>query len=236
MLIGKNFEKIQIQLGGLTITEPNIFLTDMLMAAVSGYFAYKMYSKKYENDFFKNWYYFFLIFGISSFLGGISHALFNYLKIWGKIPSLVTGIMAILYIERAMIYHVPDEQKRKRYLLLANSKFWLILMIIAVIIATLPMDEKPQLSFLPVAFDTILGLILSTGFLGYKHTKNVNREFRFFYIGVLIMIPSAFVFLLKINLHPWFDKNDLSHLLLITGCIFFYLGTSKLHKEDLATV
>jgi hypothetical protein len=41
------------------------------------------------------------------------------------------------------------------------------------------------------------------------------------------MVPSAIIFLAKINPHPWFDKNDLSHVLLTIGIIYFYKGVQK---------
>jgi hypothetical protein len=48
---------------------------------------------------------------------------------------------------------------------------------------------------------------------------------------VLAMLPAAFVFLMKINLHPWMDKNDVSHILLSIGNVFFYVGIIKVTPE-----
>ena len=42
------------------------------------------------------------------------------------------------------------------------------------------------------------------------------------------MLPSFFIFLLKINPIQWFDKNDLSHIIIIAGNCFFYLGLQRL--------
>ena len=44
------------------------------------------------------------------------------------------------------------------------------------------------------------------------------------YMGVLVCIPSVFIFLLKLNPHKWLNKDDLSHLLMLLCLIFFYLG------------
>jgi hypothetical protein len=41
------------------------------------------------------------------------------------------------------------------------------------------------------------------------------------------MLPSAVFFFFKINLHPWFDKNDFSHVLFAIGISFFYRGIVK---------
>jgi hypothetical protein len=35
----------------------------------------------------------------------------------------------------------------------------------------------------------------------------------------------VFFYLLKINPINWFDKNDVSHLFITIGIIYFYIGT-----------
>jgi hypothetical protein len=44
------------------------------------------------------------------------------------------------------------------------------------------------------------------------------------------MLPASAIFLMKINLHQWFDKNDLSHVLMSAGIIYFYIGIAKISK------
>ena len=36
------------------------------------------------------------------------------------------------------------------------------------------------------------------------------------------MLPSGIFVAFKINLHPWFDKNDFGHLILVFSMLFFY--------------
>jgi predicted membrane channel-forming protein YqfA (hemolysin III family) len=43
-------------------------------------------------------------------------------------------------------------------------------------------------------------------------------------IGVVVLLPSAFVFLLKLNIHRWLNKDDLSHLFMLGAIICFYLA------------
>ncbi|MFM7664103.1 MAG: DUF6962 family protein [Bacteroidota bacterium] len=33
---------------------------------------------------------------------------------------------------------------------------------------------------------------------------------------------------IKFNLYPWFDRNDLSHVLLIIGVSIYFVGVKKL--------
>ena len=46
------------------------------------------------------------------------------------------------------------------------------------------------------------------------------------------MLPSAFVFLFKLNLHKWLNKDDLSHLLILTGIIFFYSTLQRWGRKN----
>jgi hypothetical protein len=94
-----------------------------------------------------------------------------------------------------------------------------------------PIKEKPQIAFLPIALNTIFGVIISAGILSYQFSKK-EQAFKTIFLGVIIMLPSAFVFLLKINIHPWFDKNDLSHTLLTIGIVFFYFGVEKVKNKS----
>lgn len=227
MLIGKDFDKIQIDIFGLTITEPNGFLTDALMAVVSLILAYLVYRKKLSTPFLKYWFLFFLIYGISAFSGGLGHAFYLYWGVAGKFFNWITGIYAIYILELAMIKLVQPIEKRKLYEKLSLYKVILVLIVFTYVCFTQPISINPSLAFLPIAFNTIFGVILTIGFLGYRFSKMYDINYKYFYYGVLIMIPSAAIFLGKINPHPWFDKNDLSHILLTIGIVYFYLGIKK---------
>lgn len=43
-------------------------------------------------------------------------------------------------------------------------------------------------------------------------------------IGFLVMLPSAAVFLLKLDLHLWMNREDVSHVLIASGLFFFVLN------------
>src|SRR5574343_52574 len=174
MLFGKDFEKISITIGNYHILEPNVFITDAIMAGVSLLLSFYIVKMRSKTEFSHYWFLFFFVYGISSFVGGLGHALFYYFGVPGKFFTWITGILSIYFIERA-----------------------------------------------------IIGVILSAGILGYRFSKSIHIDFKYFYYGVLIMVPSAVIFLAKINPHPWFDKNDLSHVLLTIGIIYFYIGIEK---------
>jgi hypothetical protein len=43
-----------------------------------------------------------------------------------------------------------------------------------------------------------------------------------------VLLPNALVQGMKINLHPWFDRNDFSHVLLMIGVSIYFVGIKKL--------
>ena len=180
--------------------------------------------------FYRNWYLFFLIFGWGAFLGGIGHTFYNQLGILGKIPSWLAGPSSIFFLERAMISLHWNKTLTKRLNRLASAKLVAVYLVFFYLLIFADRSANPNLPFLPIAFNTIIGVSGAAGILGFKYTERISAKFKFFWLGVLIMLPTAFIFLLKINLHQWFDKNDFSHILLMIGITYFYLGIFGLSK------
>ena len=231
-MIGVDFEKIEYVLFGWDLLEPMALIMDSIMGLLSIYFAIKIAKYKSKHPFYTYWMWFFLLFGLGAFYGGFTHALFNYWGVSGKIPVWLLGPLSVYALEQAMI--AASTNKRQISLLKGFSfwKYFIVTVVWLLIYNLYPLEENPAVGFLPVAFNTIFGVLLFAGFLAQSYyKKKLSINYRYFVLAVIIMIPSAFVYLLKINLHPWFDKNDLAHLLLGGGIIYFYLGVSKLHKE-----
>jgi hypothetical protein len=231
MIIGQDFPKLEWSFMDYIILEPNTLVTDTMMALVSLYLAYLLFKKRLNTTFSNRWLNFFIVFGVSSFLGGLGHALFYYFGAMGKMPNWITGIVAIYMIEYAMSAEIVSDDFKKKY---EKFIFWKMILVFAIffwVISTQAIDEKPELGFLPIAIHTIIGVFTSAGIIGYSLSKTKNESCKFFYLGVAIILPSAFFFLLKINPVNWFDKNDVSHLFITAGIIFFYLGTSKVGNE-----
>ena len=224
MLIGKDFDKIHVTLFNLDICEPNVLITDTLMAGACLFFAYTLYARRKDSEFHRFWYLFFLLFGISSFAGGLGHGLYTYFGPWGKLFTWITGIYSIYLIEKAMISLVKDPTIKRRYTLFSFLKLIVVYLVFVYILLFLPIYTKPALPFLPIAINTIVGVVLSAGLLGYQFSKTIQPEMKYIFQGVLVMLPSALFFLGKINIHPWIDKNDASHLFLTAGLFLFFKG------------
>ena len=231
MKIGQDFPKIEWSFMDYKILEPNALVTDTLMALISLYLGHLLYKKHFNTRFSSRWFHFFILFGISSFLGGLGHALFHYFGAMGKMPNWITGIVAIYLIERAMAAEIIKDDFRKKYENFIFYKMILVFVAFIWVISTQAIDQKPELGFLPVAIHTFVGVFTSAGIIGYSLSKTKYEAFKYFYWGVAIILPSAFFFLMKINPVNWFDKNDVSHLFITAGIVFFYLGASKVGNE-----
>jgi hypothetical protein len=228
MLIGEDFEKIHIALFGLDISEPNVLLSDLLMSFISFYCGLRLLNGQGNSSFKRWWIGFFFLFGFSSLSGGLGHALYVYFGHSGKLCTWITGIFSTYMIERAMTEASNNEKIKKTIKLISFIKLVFIFLIFISILYFGPISEKPNLPFLPIAINTIIGVSFSAGYYAYILSKQLHYHFKILYFGVFIMIPSVVFFLGKINLHPWLDKNDISHLFLTAGIIYFMVGVEKL--------
>ena len=229
-MIGADFEKIQFVLFGLNLVEPMAFITDLIMGSLSIFFAFKLRKLNSNLAFYTYWRWFFLLFGYGAILGGIGHTFYNQLGVAGKFPSWICGPLSVYCLEQAMISIHPKERFLNILKLISTVKLLVVFTIFVIICINVPIAEKIGLPFLPIAINTIVGVSFTAGFLALFYNKYISKKFRYFYLGVLVMLPASVIFLMKINLHQWFDKNDLSHVLITAGIIYFYLGISKISK------
>jgi hypothetical protein len=226
-MIGADFPKIHFEMFGLDLVEPMALVTDTILGVLSVWLGILLIKIKKDHPFRTYWIWFFVSFGIGAFLGGLGHIFFQQLGIGGKIPSWLSAPAAIFCLEQGMIAAHQVPKKVSQFKLLSFWKMILVYIAFSMVLVYGPVDEKPGLPFLPIAFNTIFGVILTAGILGQSYAKKIGPEFKYFVYGVLILSPSAIIFLLKINLHPWFDKNDLSHILMMIGITYFYLGVKR---------
>lgn len=230
MLIGEDFTKIRLDLNGLIILEPNAIISDFIMAMVSFYIARKLYSARKTNGFVKYWYYFFLTFGCGAILGSLGHGLFHYLGAQGKFPTWISGILSTYFIEKAMIKAFERHNKNNILGKIAFFKMITVFLLVITVISTAEFDKNHTIGFLPIAINTIIGVLISVSVISGANIKR-QSEFKWLIFGVLAMLPSAVIFLMKINLLQWFDKGDLSHSFMTIGVFLYYWGITKIDTE-----
>ena len=230
MLIGEDFSKIQVDLNGLILLEPNAIISDFIMALASFFIASKLYQKRRSHGFVKYWYYFFLTFALGAILGSIGHGLFYYLGPQGKFPTWISAILSTYFIEKAMIKSYERYNKNNTLGKIAFFKMIFVFLLVITVISSAEFDRNHTIGFLPIAINTILGVFISVSIIGTANIKN-QRGFQWLFIGVLAMLPSAAIFLMKINLFQWFDKGDLSHIFMTIGVCLYYVGVKKIDAE-----
>lgn len=231
--ISSDADIIEFVLFGLDLLEPNVLITDALLGLLSVFFARKIALLPSTHMFFRNWQLFLLLFGVGTILGGIGHAFYNYLDLGGKIPAWLFAIVSVYFIESSMLSIHPDQKFAGKLSLLSSGKLVLMLLLLGAILVFAAPGNKISFSILLVILNSLMGVTLSAGYLGLHYYRiGLSSHFIYFFIGVLIMIPSSAVFLFEINLLRWFDKNDLSHLILAIGISFFYVGVLQLHQQD----
>lgn len=215
-------DKLPFHLFGLCLQEPMAFVTNMIIAITCFIIYFKF--NPVENDFQKHWKMFYLAFGLSTFLSGFGHVFFNYTGVYGKFPTWILGLLSAFYAGKAMISLNILSPKTYQFSLTVLYIKFILLTIGAVLYQ----------SFVFVMIDaTITYLFFCLG-LGIYYWKKGLSSFKYTVFAVLILIPSIFIFTLQYNPHLWFNKEDLSHILMAITVIFFYFGISRLNQIDLA--
>lgn len=230
MLIGEDYLKIEFELFGLDLVEPNAFIGDFVIFGVAIYYYLRIKKDPRLTSFLKNWKLFYLWFGISFLCGGFGHLLFNYTGVLGKAPSWFLGMLAPYFIEQAMLSIYPNENKRKLFRKISSAKLILFTILELIILSVFDISEAPEKGLLLPTLSSTIGLFICLGILGVYYQKRIHPSFRYLWYSVVVLILSAIPQILKINFHQYWDRNDMSHVFLIISLILYY-QTIKQYKK-----
>ena len=114
-MIGADFEKIQFELFGWDLLEPMALVTDSVLGLLSLGLGLALSRVKIEHPFRTYWIWFYILFGMGAFVGGLGHAFFNYWGVAGKFPSWILGPASIYMLEQGMIAVHPDNKKISKF-------------------------------------------------------------------------------------------------------------------------
>jgi hypothetical protein len=208
---------IHFSLFGLDLMEPMALVTNWMIASFCFFAAIRLSGSQDRTIRLFTAFYWSL--GISTFFGGLGHVFFQYTGLYGKLPSWSFAILGGVFAGKAVL-EVWGNRSGKQFL-----HWFLVIKSIVLIVLSVW-----TLKFIFVTLDAILTYLLYCGFLAWKLWKDKIDAMRFFVFGVLVLLPSAFIFLLKLNPHRYLNKDDLSHLLMLACVIFFYRGIDLLKK------
>lgn len=214
-------EKLPFEMFGLCLQEPMALITNWIIAATAFVIFFRI--KTVNNDFQKYWKYFYFAFGLSTFFGGLGHLFFYYFELLGKVPSWSFGIISAFFAGKAMlsIEYISEKQR----------KFWTFFLYFKAI--TFGFLALTKGSFIFVLVDAVITYLSFCLGLGLYYWGKGLKSFKYTVLAVIILFPSVFIFLLQINPHIWFNKDDLSHVLMATTILFFYIGIVKLEEYQI---
>lgn len=201
-------EITEITLFGTLIQEPTTVITDWLITLFAWSFAVRL--NRLGNRTARLYSFFFIFMGLSTLMGGIAHA-FNYEfgRSFHRIPWLFNAIAIWLFMLSSNAYF-----KRS-----GTWKAWewaphVYLGLFAVAIMS-------TLNF------AIVGIFTAIGILGYVLPLHLSESRptagrKEFFIGLTFLVGSALVAALKLAPSPWFNHNDIGHILMILALYQFY--------------
>lgn len=223
MIIGRDFEKIEFSLWGLQLLEPNNLITNFILFTVCMLSYYKVRRINQANDFFRYWGLFYLFFGLSFMFGGLGHGFYNYLGVHGKYAGLLISIGSIYFLERAMLNLLKHKQI-SFFIGLSKVKLVSALIVELVIFMSMDLKANPQIGLLTPSISSAIGFLTCLGYLPYRYKHQFTRSFKYFYWSLIVFIPNAFIQGMKISFLPWFDRNDLSHILILIMILLQWKG------------
>jgi hypothetical protein len=224
MLIGKDFEKVEVDFFGLTCVEPNAMLGDGILFLWALFLAWQTFRLGRDHPFFKLWSQALVVFGISFLAGGLGHFFFNYWGVPGKYFGWMSSVLAVYFLERAMISIYPIRSGASLFGQISKIKLVLSWALMILQYLFVDLNSDPQKGLLIPSISSAIGIILCLGILARRYQLLWNVRFQFFWMTIFIMIPSALFQALKINIHPLFDRNDFSHVLLALSLLLYWKG------------
>jgi len=213
-------DRIQFTLFGLQLQEPMALIFNWLIAILCFVSYFKL--KNNTGKFTLYWRLFFLIFGLSTLVGGLSHLLFQYTGFYGKYPVWILGALAVFMSSLAMLQVETMSAKKKQ--------FWVVLLLlkgVAAIVFSIIYSK-----FIFIAIDAAIGYIffcMIYSIVLNKRTYNVQR----FIWAVVVLIPSIVFYVGKISIGKWMNEQDIGHIFMFITIYLFYLAVQSYSKNPL---
>lgn len=205
-----NLEKIVFHWQGLTLMEPIGVIFNWLIAAQCFHHGVKLKAALGKESATRYWVGFYWLFAGSTLFGGLSHLLFFYFDLAGKIPGWSLAILSMAFLEAALLV-----QAQKKSLL------WVIWVQTALLYGLLAYDFR----FLWVSIQTLIGLVVVSGGVSFIQIKKGDKAWIGYWKGISWMFLSLPFVLGEIDLSLWFNRHDVSHILMMLCLWTFYRTT-----------
>jgi uncharacterized protein DUF6962 len=212
------FIQPSIEVFNLRIDEPITTATDLLMAAICFYAFFRIRQQE-SNGKIKGYFkYYFLTLGIATMTGGLlGHAFLYSLSPRWKLVSWVFTLISVAIISHALIELAKPLLKPGYSRLVSRVNLLILSLALLYTLYTL--------AFSAVKYYTIFGMFVVVGSLSYLiYQKTESRGVVKLMVGVGVGLLSAFIFSFEWGLSPWFNHNDISHVILSFSAFSLYKG------------
>lgn len=208
-----------IHLGTLRLDEISSLLTDLVVALIAAFAAFKLAKMPGETGGKKLLLIHFICLSLATFLGGLlGHSLLYATGPYGKLPGWLFSLASVFALEIFVLRIGAGVVKQRGY---TFSYAMSAALVISCTILTII-----WLNFFWVELHTLYGLLLLTGIYGIIliRKKRFALTFKWFWAGIAVAIAAGLIFILRITPAENIRPMDLSHLLLGLSAWFFYLG------------
>ncbi len=204
---------------GITLSEPNLFITDMVIATVAFICFTKLRTKPVTNITITSYEYFFVYTALSAIISGFGHLFTFYTDQYLKMAGWIFSLFANGYIVKACFQFVANEPQKKTWNILVISKFIACLLLLLI-------TQK----FIIITVDTIISIaLIALPFHFRQWQRTRNDGFKLFCMGVVFTMLTGIVGALKLSISDnWFNDKDINHLIISGGLLFIYNGVKKL--------
>jgi len=217
------FEKFiqpSIEILSIRIDEPITTATDLLLAAICFYAFFQIRKLEYTDRVKGYFKYYFLVLGLGALTGGLfGHAFLYRLSEGWKLVSWILTLGSVALIAHTLVEIAKPLVKPGISRII--SRFNVLLFALAVFFTIWSM------AFFPVKYYTIFGMVVVVGSLSYFIYRKTGSR------GVLVLMGavgvgfiSAIIFSFEWGLSPWFNHNDISHVILSFSAFGLYKGAA----------
>jgi hypothetical protein len=212
------FIQPSVEVFQVRIDEPITTATDLLLAGVA-FYAFLRIRKQEDGGMIRKYFsYYFLTLGLAALFGGVlGHAFFYKLSQPWKLVSWIPTLLSVGILSHLLV--VLSRNIVKPYY--ARTLAWINFLILGIALV----HTLNTLAFSAVTYYTIFGMVVVVGSLSYLiYQKTGSRGAMQLTLAVCVGILSAVVFMYEVGLGPWFNHNDISHVILSVSALTIYKG------------
>jgi len=212
------FIQPSIELFNIRIDEPITTVTDLIMAGICFYAFFRIRQQESTGKIKGYFKYYFLTLGIATLAGGLlGHAFLYSLSPRWKLVSWIFTLISVAIISTALIELAKPLLKPGFSRLV--SRVNLLVLSLALLYTLYTM------AFSAVKYYTIFGMFVVVGSLSYLiYQKTESKGVVKFMVGIGVGVLSAFIFSFEWGISPWFNHNDISHVILSFSAFTLYKG------------